>query len=117
MENSYTEVTEGVVQCNDCGAHADTKENVSHYDSCNPGESKKWEDFYNEENYTDAIRLSLNGFIDDMEIHEFGYSEEYDVWIIDATDHEWGRIQNITIYGSVVRGCHKAVKQGIKSWT
>jgi hypothetical protein len=34
--------------CNDCGAHADKPENVKHHDSCTPGESKKWEKFYGE---------------------------------------------------------------------
>jgi hypothetical protein len=46
---NYTNVTKGVWQCNDCGAYADKKENIVHYDSCQPGESKKWEDFYEDQ--------------------------------------------------------------------
>ena len=50
----YTQVEapgdfEGAVeiwQCNDCGAHADKIKNIKHYDSCTPGESKYWEEFY-----------------------------------------------------------------------
>ena len=42
--NEYTNVVEGVWQCNDCGAHADSKENIVHHDSCTPGESKRWEE-------------------------------------------------------------------------
>lgn len=34
--------------CNDCGAYADKPENVKHHESCVPGESKKWEKFYEE---------------------------------------------------------------------
>lgn len=44
--NEYTNVIEGIWQCNDCGAHADSKENVVHHESCVAGESKKWEKHY-----------------------------------------------------------------------
>ena len=54
--HEYTNVVEGVWQCNDCGAHADSKENVVHHKSCTPGESKRWE----EENETLDI-LSYKG--------------------------------------------------------
>lgn len=67
--------------------------------------------------YASAIKLALNGFIDDTTIHDFGYNEDNDVWIVDATDSEWGRIRNITLYGSLVRSCYKAVQQGITKWT
>jgi hypothetical protein len=42
------ELGEGVVvyQCVDCGAHAFERENVKHHASCKPGESEKWEKFY-----------------------------------------------------------------------
>lgn len=46
----YTNVVEDVWQCNDCGAHADKPENVKHHDTCVPGESQKWEEFYNKAN-------------------------------------------------------------------
>ena len=49
MENEYTYATPGVCQCNDCGAYADTKENIVHHDTCKPGESRKWAGFYAEE--------------------------------------------------------------------
>ena len=45
--DDYTNVTEDVCQCNNCGAYADTMENVVHHLTCKPGESKKWEDHYN----------------------------------------------------------------------
>ena len=44
--NEYTNVVKHVWQCNDCGAHADSKENVVHHGSCTPGESKKWEEIW-----------------------------------------------------------------------
>ncbi len=46
----YTIVGDGicVCVCDDCGAYADKEENVVHHNSCNPGESKKWEEFFSE---------------------------------------------------------------------
>jgi uncharacterized C2H2 Zn-finger protein len=35
-------------QCINCGALADTVQEIKHFPGCNPGEAKKWEDFYNE---------------------------------------------------------------------
>jgi len=40
--NTYTEI-EGIWQCNDCGAYADVKDEITHYDSCTPGDCDKWE--------------------------------------------------------------------------
>jgi len=48
--HEYTKIMPGVIQCNDCGAHADTKENVVHHASCKPGESKVWEKLYAQDN-------------------------------------------------------------------
>ena len=45
-----------IVSCNDCGAHANKKENVQHYPTCIDGESKKWEKEYN-----DAYKEANNG--------------------------------------------------------
>ena len=47
-EHTYTTVDEDIVACNDCGAHADTKAKIVHHDTCVPGESKKWEEYYSE---------------------------------------------------------------------
>jgi len=45
----YTEVDEGIVVCNDCGAHASTSDGVVHHETCRRGESRKWERFYAKE--------------------------------------------------------------------
>ena len=51
MANSYTRVFANIWQCNDCGAHAEGGEQcVTHYATCKPGESKRWEDFYTKAN-------------------------------------------------------------------
>lgn len=42
--------------CNNCGASAPTPEEIKHHPTCTPGESKKWQDFYEkayEEEYAD----------------------------------------------------------------
>ena len=46
----YTQVTERVWQCNDCGAHAGSPRDVKHHGTCKPGESKKWEEIYENAN-------------------------------------------------------------------
>lgn len=52
----YTHVMKDVCVCNDCGAHAKTKEIVKHFSNCNPGESEYWEKFYaNEDSLTDFM--------------------------------------------------------------
>lgn len=43
----YT-VIEGVHVCNDCGAHGSSPDSVEHYSSCNPGESERWKEFYDQ---------------------------------------------------------------------
>jgi hypothetical protein len=37
-------------QCNDCGAVGDTVEQIEHHDSCKPGESEYWKEFYTRAN-------------------------------------------------------------------
>ena len=34
--------------CNNCGAHALREEDIEHFPNCKPGESKYWEEHYNE---------------------------------------------------------------------
>ena len=46
----YTQVTDRVWQCNDCGAHAGSPRDVKHHGTCKPGESKKWEEIYENAN-------------------------------------------------------------------
>lgn len=48
IETDWSFPGDGVWSCNDCGAHATKKEDIKHHASCVPGESKKWERFYEE---------------------------------------------------------------------
>ena len=51
MPHSYTNVYEDIWQCDDCGAYANSKDKIVHYESCQAGESEKWEQFYSDENF------------------------------------------------------------------
>lgn len=43
-------IDEGVFQCLDCGAHAKTAEQVVHHPTCEPGDARRWENFYEKAN-------------------------------------------------------------------
>ena len=43
---------EDIFVCNNCGAHAETIESISHHNTCKKGEAKKWEKFYEENSDT-----------------------------------------------------------------
>ena len=45
-ENTYTIITEAMYVCNDCGAFADTPSQVVHHDTCEPGCSEFWAEYY-----------------------------------------------------------------------
>ena len=50
MRDRYTYIDEaGIWVCNDCGAAGLMKEDIIHFDSCERGESEKWEKVYSEE--------------------------------------------------------------------
>ena len=42
----FTEVDRDIWVCDDCGAYAKSVEDISHFDSCRPGESEYWEKHY-----------------------------------------------------------------------
>ncbi len=47
--HTYTFIEEVGYVCNDCGAAGDTEDEVVHYASCRPGESKYWQQMYEEQ--------------------------------------------------------------------
>lgn len=46
--SEYTWIEDDVCVCNNCGAHASSEKKVKHYKTCRAGESKRWENFYNQ---------------------------------------------------------------------
>jgi hypothetical protein len=56
----YTRVFADIWQCNDCGAHAEGgSQLIKHHPTCQPGESKKWEDFYTKANEEEEAEANV----------------------------------------------------------
>lgn len=72
---------------------------------------------YYPKDYAPAIRLALNGFIDDMIIHDFMYREDNDMWYVELTEPGFGYVECFSLQGVLVRSCYKAVQMGITRWT
>lgn len=49
-DDEITKVDDDIFQCNNCGAYASTAKAIQHFPTCKPGESKRWEGFYNDAN-------------------------------------------------------------------
>lgn len=50
MITETTWIDDTICVCDNCGAFADSPENIKHYKTCIPGEAKKWEKFYSYSN-------------------------------------------------------------------
>lgn len=48
-DQEVTWVEDDICVCNNCGAHAESPQKIKHFETCQPGEAKKWEKFYSEE--------------------------------------------------------------------
>ena len=63
QEKGNTETTwveHDICVCNNCGAFADSPQNIKHHKTCTPGESKRWENTYSHEKKEETM-----GFNDD----------------------------------------------------
>ena len=38
----------GICVCDNCGAYAESEKEIKHHKTCKPGEAKKWEKIYEE---------------------------------------------------------------------
>lgn len=66
--------------------------------------------------YGPAIRLALNADVEPpIKITGYYYDEYQEVFQIMIIGH--GIRQNVVLQGDFVRGCFKAVKRGISSWS
>lgn len=43
-----TWVDSGICVCNNCGAFASSEEEIIHHGGCHPGDSQRWQGFYND---------------------------------------------------------------------
>ena len=71
---------------------------------------------YTPKDYGPAIYLALNHAAGGLEIHDYMYDEEKDLWFVECND-SLGYIPAFKLNGSFVRSCYKAIKGGITSWT
>lgn len=59
-KHSYTRVFADIWQCDDCGAHAEGgSQMITHYPTCVPGTSKRWEDFYSKANEEEEAEMDI----------------------------------------------------------
>lgn len=66
--------------------------------------------------YYPAICLALNYAAGGLEIHDWGWLEDSDLWLVNITDQ--GRyLEGIQLSGYFVRSCFKTVKEGFDTWT
>ena len=71
---------------------------------------------YTPKDYAPAIYLALNHAAGGMEIHDFVYAEDYDVWVVDCSEGDF-HTDRMKLEGGFVRSCYKATKEGVTSWT
>ena len=69
------------------------------------------------EGYGPAINLALNHPAGGLEIHDYMYNEEKDIWYVECTDSRTGwYVAAFELEGPFVRSCFKAANQGINCW-
>jgi len=71
---------------------------------------------YTPKDYGPAIYLALNHAAGGLEILDYMYMEESDVWFVECDDKNFGHIPAFKLNGSFVRACYKAIKSGITRW-
>lgn len=64
-DNLYTAVTDDIVVCNDCGAHATKPSLVVHAATCDPGCSERWAKYYEEAVDDEALDEAYKEYADD----------------------------------------------------
>ena len=70
---------------------------------------------YTPKDYGPAIYLALNHAAGGLEIYDYMYMEENDIWFVECQD-TLGHIPAFKLDGSFVRACYKATKRGVTSW-
>ena len=71
---------------------------------------------YTPKNYGPAICLALNHGAGGLEIHDYIYDEDKDLWFVELTEHNDFYISAFQLRGYLVRSCFKAIKRGVVSW-
>ena len=64
--------------------------------------------------YWPAIELALNHAAGGLQVIDFMYEEEHDIFYVDVEEH--GHDYSTHLEGKFVRTCYKASKEGVTSW-
>ena len=70
---------------------------------------------YTPPDYYPALCLALNHEAGGLEIHNYMYDEDMDLWFVECSERDFD-IAAFRLEGKFVRSCYKAVKKGVTSW-
>ena len=65
--------------------------------------------------YYPAVCLALNHEAGGLEIHDYMYDEDMDLWFVELTERTL-YVSAFQLEGKLVRSCFKAIKRGVTSW-
>lgn len=71
---------------------------------------------YTPKNYGPAIYLALNHSAGGLEIYDYMYNEDMDLWYVECSERGFSDSTH-SLEGKFVRSCYKATKEGVTSWT
>ena len=71
---------------------------------------------YTPKNYGPAIYLALNHSAGGLEVHDYIYNEDMDLWYVECSERGFD-VAALQLEGKFVRSCYKATKEGVTSWT
>jgi len=70
---------------------------------------------YTPKDYGPAIYLALNHLAGGLEIYDYMYNEDMDLWYVECSERDFGAAA-FQLTGRFVRSCYKATKEGVTSW-
>jgi len=70
---------------------------------------------YKPKDYGPAIYLALNHSAGGLEIYDYLFNEDMDLWFVECSEGDF-YLDAFQLEGSFVRSCYKATKRGVTSW-
>jgi len=112
---------EGVYSCDNCGATAQKVEEIQHHRTCTPGESKKWEKYYQENGEHFVHPFEYNGFYGNVDTSKYvDYTASFLEWTSDpgiarceCSDGEERLIPTFAMKGFNVKDYPEQPKTGV----
>jgi len=65
--------------------------------------------------YYPAVCLALNHSAGELEVHNYMYDENVDLWYVECSERGFD-VAAFQLEGKFVRSCYKATKEGVTSW-